>query len=294
MLVRHGRAGKLAESSCATCGRSRRWRDSIVHPRGRRTHDHPARAEPHHPAVGRRARGHASRSQFAARGDDPAGRTFFDHVERVLAELERGVRRRAAPGEYPPRVQLVVARPVGAGHRRPVRAGHRDDGQFDPHRRCAGRRAAGEGQYRRGAWARDVDRRAGRAPVQRVTGGGVFCSLAAGGPDRSWTGPRSRGGRLVVNIASGTTGPWSWPAGAGPGNSGGDNEFRRVDRVRRGRSRHRRDPRCRGQAQHSPRCAVHRAAWGTPEPGRAGFSAARPQRRAAPLRRGGSGERSRV
>src|ERR1700760_3809311 len=75
----------------------------------------------------------------------PAGRTFLEHVERILAELDRGfaaVRRLAAPGDHSPRVQLAAARPLGAGHRHPLRTRHRDGGQPGPHRRRGGRRAA--------------------------------------------------------------------------------------------------------------------------------------------------------
>jgi hypothetical protein len=78
----------------------------------------------------------------------PAGRMFLDH------------------SEHSPWIELVVARPMDAGHCRFIRAGHRHHGQLDSHRRCAGRSTAGKSRCRRGAWACHVDRGAGRASVQ--------------------------------------------------------------------------------------------------------------------------------
>ncbi len=80
--------------------------------------------------------------------------------------------------------------------------------------------------------------------------------------------------------------------GCGSGNDRRDNEFRRVDRIRCGRSRLRRDPRRGGQAQHSPRRAAHRAAGSARKPRLTRVSGPRAQRRAAPLRQGRPAERS--
>jgi DNA-binding transcriptional LysR family regulator len=144
-----------------------------------------------------------------------AGRTFLDHVERVLAELERGlgaVRRQASirlgfswllPDPW---AQDTVARFEGATGTT-VRLIRTDD-------------AVGAVQQGRV----DVAVVRGQVTATAVRVVHLFnesrvavCAAHSALAERSeldWAEvPRWP---LVVNTASGTTGPWSWPAGAGP------------------------------------------------------------------------------
>lgn len=145
----------------------------------------------------------------------PAGRTFLDHVERVLAELERGF---GAVGSQAsirlgfswllpdPWAQQTVARfeqETGTT----VNLVRIDDA------------LAGVQQGRvdiavvRGPIATTAVRAVHLFDEPRVAVCSVHCELAKRS-ELDWgeipTMP------LVVNTTSGTTGPWSWPAGEGP------------------------------------------------------------------------------
>ena len=144
-----------------------------------------------------------------------AGRTFLDHVERVLAELQRGfgaVRQQAS-------IRL------GFSWLLPDPWAQRTVGQFE---RSTGTKvslirtddalaAVTQGKV-------DIAVVRGRVTSTAVRIVHLFnesrvavCSALSGLADRSeldWAEvPRWP---LVVNTASGTTGPWSWPAGEGP------------------------------------------------------------------------------
>ncbi len=144
-----------------------------------------------------------------------AGRTFLDHVERVLAELQRGfgaVRQQAS-------IRL------GFSWLLPDPWAQRTVGQFE---RATGTKvslirtddalaAVTQGKV-------DIAVVRGRVTSTAVRIVHLFnesrvavCSAHSGLADRSeldWAEvPRWP---LVVNTASGTTGPWSWPAGEGP------------------------------------------------------------------------------
>ena len=145
-----------------------------------------------------------------------AGRTFLDYVERVLAELERGVgavRQQASirlgfswllPDPWAQDTVARFERATGAT----VSLVRTDDAQA----------AVQQGKVDVAVVRGQVtSRRAeGRAPVRRVASSGVRRALGTGGSPRAGLGRVCRGWPLVVNVASGTTGPWSWPAGEGP------------------------------------------------------------------------------
>ncbi len=144
-----------------------------------------------------------------------AGRTFLDHVERVLAELERGfgaVRRQASirlgfswllPDPW---AQHAVARFEGATGTR-VSLVRTDDAM------AAVQQGKVDVAVVRGRVASNTVRIVHLFNESRV----AVCAAHSPLADRSeldWAEvPRWP---LVVNTASGTTGPWSWPAGEGP------------------------------------------------------------------------------
>lgn len=144
-----------------------------------------------------------------------AGRTFLDHVERVLAELERGlaaVRRQASirlgfswllPDPW---AQDTVAR-FERATRTTVRLIRTDDAL----------NAVQQGKVDVAVVRGQVTATAVRVVhlfnESRVAVCAAHSALAARS-ELDWAEvPRWP---LVVNTASGTTGPWSWPAGAGP------------------------------------------------------------------------------
>jgi DNA-binding transcriptional LysR family regulator len=145
----------------------------------------------------------------------PAGRTFLDHVERVLAELERGfgaLRRQASirlgfswllPDPW---AQTTVARFERATGTT-VSLVRTDDAQ------AAVQQGKVDVAVVRGQVTSAALRVVHLFNESRVAVCAVHSELA----DRSeldWAEvPRWP---LVVNVASGTTGPWSWPAGEGP------------------------------------------------------------------------------
>ena len=144
-----------------------------------------------------------------------AGRTFFDHAERVLAELERGVdavRRQASirlgfswllPDPW---AQETVARFEQATGTT-VSLVRTDDALA----------AVQQGRVSiavvRGLVTSTAVRVVHLFNESRVAVCSVHSPLAARS-ELDWA--EVPHWPLVVNIASGTTGPWSWPAGAGP------------------------------------------------------------------------------
>ena len=145
----------------------------------------------------------------------PAGRTLLDHVERVLAELERGlaaVRRQASirlgfswllPDPW---AQDTVARFEHATGTT-VRLIRTDDAL----------NAVQQGKVDLAVVRGQVTATAVRVVHLFNESRVAVCaahSALAGRSELDWAEvPRWP---LVVNTASGTTGPWSWPAGAGP------------------------------------------------------------------------------
>lgn len=145
-----------------------------------------------------------------------AGRAFLDHVERVLAELERAfgaVRRQASIGLGfswllpDPWAQDTVAR-FEQATRATVRLIRTDDAL------AAVQLGRVDVAVVRGEVSSTAVRVVHLFDESRV----AVCSVHSRLADRSevdWAEvPRWP---LVVNTASGTTGPWSWPAGEGPG-----------------------------------------------------------------------------
>lgn len=145
----------------------------------------------------------------------PAGRTFLDHVERVLAELERGfgaVRRQASirlgfswllPDPWAQDTVARFERATGTT----VRLIRTDDAL------AAVQQGKVDAAVVRGHVASTAVRVVHLFNESRVAVCSVHSALADR-PELDWAEvPRWR---LVVNTASGTTGPWSWPEGAGP------------------------------------------------------------------------------
>jgi DNA-binding transcriptional LysR family regulator len=145
----------------------------------------------------------------------PAGRTFLDHVERVLAELERGfgaVRRQASirmgfswllPDPWAQDTVSHFERTTGTT----VRLIRTDDALG----------AVQQGKVDVAVVRGHVTSTAVRVVHLFDESRVAVCSVRSPLANRSgldWTEiPRWP---LVVNTASGTTGPWSWPAGSGP------------------------------------------------------------------------------
>jgi DNA-binding transcriptional LysR family regulator len=143
------------------------------------------------------------------------GRTFFEHVERVLAELERAVgavRRQASirlgfswllPDPWAQDTVARFERATGTT----VSLIRTDDALA----------AVQQGKVNIAVVRGHVTSTAVRVVHLFNESRVAVCSVHSRLADRSeldWTEvPRWP---LVVNIASGTTGPWSWPAGAGP------------------------------------------------------------------------------
>ena len=173
------------------------------------------RVEPHHPAIGRRTRGNASRSQFTACGDDRSRADVLRSRRKSLAELERGVdavRRQASirlgfswllPDPW---AQETVARFEQATGTT-VSLVRTDDALA----------AVQQGRVSiavvRGLVTSTAVRVVHLFNESRVAVCSVHSPLAARS-ELDWA--EVPHWPLVVNIASGTTGPWSWPAGAGP------------------------------------------------------------------------------
>ncbi|ORW51553.1 LysR family transcriptional regulator [Mycobacterium parmense] len=149
----------------------------------------------------------------------PAGRTFLEHVERALAELARGfdaVRRRAAlrlgfswllPDPWAQRTVARFERTAGAAVslvRTDDALGAVQQGRVDV--------AVIRGPVRGGV-ATPAVRIVHLFDESRVAVCSIQSPLAAR-PELDWSEvPRWP---LVVNVTSGTTGPWSWPAGNRP------------------------------------------------------------------------------
>jgi DNA-binding transcriptional LysR family regulator len=144
-----------------------------------------------------------------------AGRTFFDHVERILAELKRGlgaVQRQAhirlgfswlLPDPWAQDTMARFERATGTT----VSLVRTDDAL------AAVQQGKVDLAVVRGRVTSTAVRVVHLCNEARV----AVCSVHSPLADRSeldwdevphWP--------LVVNVASGTTGPWSWPAGAGP------------------------------------------------------------------------------
>ena len=144
-----------------------------------------------------------------------AGRTFLDHVERVLAELERGfgaVRRQASirlgfswllPDPWAQDTVTRFERATGTA----VSLIRTDDALA----------AVQQGKVDIAVVRGQVTSTAVRVVHLFNESRVALCSVHSRLAERSeldWAEvPRWP---LVVNVASGTTGPWSWPAGEGP------------------------------------------------------------------------------
>jgi DNA-binding transcriptional LysR family regulator len=144
-----------------------------------------------------------------------AGRTFFDHAERVLAELERGVdavRRQASirlgfswllPDPWAQDTVALFERTTGTT----VSLIRTDDALA----------AVQQGKVNIAVVRGQVTSTAVRVVHLFNESRVAMCSVhsrLAETPELDWAEvPRWP---LVVNVASGTTGPWSWPAGEGP------------------------------------------------------------------------------
>jgi DNA-binding transcriptional LysR family regulator len=144
-----------------------------------------------------------------------AGRTFLDHVERVLAELERGfgaVRRQASirlgfswllPDPWAQDTVARFERATGTA----VSLIRTDDALA----------AVQQGKVDIAVVRGQVTSTAVRVVHLFNESRVAVCSVHSRLAERSeldWAEvPRWP---LVVNVASGTTGPWSWPAGEGP------------------------------------------------------------------------------
>jgi DNA-binding transcriptional LysR family regulator len=144
-----------------------------------------------------------------------AGRTFLDHVERALAELELGfgaVRRQASihlgfswllPDPWAQDTVASFERATGTS----VRLIRTDDAL------TAVQQQKVDVAVVRGRVASTAVRAVHLFNESRVAVCSVHSALAEL-PELAWAEvPRWP---LVVNTASGTTGPWSWPAGEGP------------------------------------------------------------------------------
>ncbi|MGZ4576823.1 MAG: LysR family transcriptional regulator [Mycobacterium sp.] len=144
-----------------------------------------------------------------------AGRTFLDHVERVLAEMERAfgaVRRQASIGLGfswllpDPWAQDTVARFERATGTT-VRLVRTDDAL------SAVQQGRVDVAVVRGQVTSTAVRVVHLFDESRVAVCSVHSPLAARS-ELAWADVPQW--PLVVNTASGTTGPWSWPAGRGP------------------------------------------------------------------------------
>jgi DNA-binding transcriptional LysR family regulator len=144
-----------------------------------------------------------------------AGRTFLDHTERVLAELERGfgaVRQQASirlgfswllPDPWAQDTVARFERATGAT----VSLIRTDDAQ------AAVQQGKVDVAVVRGQVTSGAVRAVHLFDESRVAVCATHSALADR-PELDWAEvPRWP---LVVNVASGTTGPWSWPAGEGP------------------------------------------------------------------------------
>lgn len=144
-----------------------------------------------------------------------AGRTFFGHVERVLAELERGVdavRRQASirlgfswllPDPWAQRTVARFEQTTGTT----VSLIRTDDALA----------AVQQGRVDIAVVRGQVSAAAVRIVHLFNESRVAVCSVHSGLAERAeldWTEVPQW--PLVVNVASGTTGPWSWPAGEGP------------------------------------------------------------------------------
>lgn len=145
----------------------------------------------------------------------PAGHTFLDYVERILAELERGfgaVRRQASirlgfswllPDPW---AQQTVAR-FEQNTGTTVNLIRTDDAL------AAVQQGRVDVAVVRGLVASSTVQAVHLFDESRVAVCSVHCRLAERS-ELDWAEiPRLP---LVVNTTSGTTGPWSWPAGEGP------------------------------------------------------------------------------
>ncbi len=144
-----------------------------------------------------------------------AGRTFLDHVERVLAELERGfgaVRRQASIGLGfswllpDPWAQDTVAR-FERATATTVRLVRTDDALG------AVQQGRVDVAVVRGQVTSTAVRVVHLFEESRVAVCAIHSPLASRS-ELDWAEVPQW--PLVVNTASGTTGPWSWPAGQGP------------------------------------------------------------------------------
>jgi DNA-binding transcriptional LysR family regulator len=145
----------------------------------------------------------------------PAGRTFLEHVERVLAELDRGfaaVRRQASirlgfswllPDPWAQSTVARFERATGTT----VSLVRTDD--------ALGALQQGKVDVAvvRGHLTSNAVRVVHLFDESRVGVCSVHSPLAA---KTEWDWAEIPHWPLVVNVASGTTGPWSWPAGQGP------------------------------------------------------------------------------
>lgn len=146
-----------------------------------------------------------------------AGQTFLDHVERVLAELDRGfdaVRRQASirlgfswllPDPWAQQTVARFGRTTGTA----VNLVRTDDAL------AAVQQGKVEVAVVRGEVTSTAVQVVHLFDESRVAACSVHCRLAQRS-ELDWAEiPRLP---LVVNTTSGTTGPWSWPAGEGPEN----------------------------------------------------------------------------
>lgn len=144
-----------------------------------------------------------------------AGQAFLDHVERVLAELDRGfdaVRRQASirlgfswllPDPWAQETVARFERTTGTA----VNLVRTDDAL------AAVQQGKVEVAVVRGEVTSTAVQVVHLFDESRVAACSVHCRLAQRS-ELDWTEiPRLP---LVVNTTSGTTGPWSWPAGKGP------------------------------------------------------------------------------
>jgi DNA-binding transcriptional LysR family regulator len=145
----------------------------------------------------------------------PAGRTFVDYAERVLAELERGVaavRRQASirlgfswllPDPWAQETVARFERTTGTT----VRLIRTDDALS----------AVQQGKVNVAVVRGHVTSTAVRVVHLFDEARVAVCSVHSALARRSELGwAEVPQWPLVVNVTSGTTGPWSWPAGAGP------------------------------------------------------------------------------
>jgi len=204
MLSGHGRSGCRAAPTCGVHGGGSA---AVVHPRRDGAGHHAARPEPDDPAARVGVEGHAAGRSSRHVELTSVGELFLGQVERVLGELDRAFAAVRNQIQHSTRFQLAAADPWAQNA---VTRFERATAARQPgaQRRPTGRRATE--QDRRGAGTRRgaVLHRADRAPVSRVARRGVLEPLALAGPGAAGLA-RHPEWPLVVNIVSGTTGPWS-------------------------------------------------------------------------------------